>query len=103
MPADGPKGAPQADRWESVNEQFAGTLRAQNLRCKNEYGITLKGRLEENESKEGGLYQSKVGIIYIQSWLFVEARKKENTFSRGSKCVTQQTRLLCHTADMPAV
>ena len=38
-------GGPQTDLWESINEQFVGTLRAQNLRCKNKYGITLRYRI----------------------------------------------------------
>ena len=53
-PKCGPKGSPQTDLWESINEQFAGTLRAQNLRCTNEYGITLIYRFMRIEFKGGG-------------------------------------------------
>ena len=37
------------------------------------------------------------------TWVFAEARTKEITFLGASSCVTQQTCLLCHTANMSAV
>ena len=70
---------------------------------RDEPGETQCSKLGRMPHRERSLPIGSLGQAPVYAWLFVEARKKVNTFCRGGSGVTQQTRLLCGTADMSAV
>ena len=62
----------QTDLRESVNEQFAGTLRTQTLRLQNENKITVKSQLPENESKGGQpLLTQGRDYVYVYMYIYI--------------------------------